>query len=187
MRMEGWINPMTPFFSAAGASAANIPQPEEHGEYTAEMFRQDFPQFTKTVPFEDSDGEGEGKKSESKVIENLVPETMLLLFIRQANDSVLPSRWGSMWRYAAGLYTAHFAALYLKSYSSGSNNAAQAASGADQAGVVKSASMGDTSISYDNSAITAGLEKWGTWNATQYGSQLITMARMVGMGGMYAI
>ena len=47
--------------------------------------------------------------------------------------------------------------------------------------------MGDTSVSYDNSAVTAGTEKWGSWNTTQYGSQLVTMARMVGMGGMYAI
>ena len=47
--------------------------------------------------------------------------------------------------------------------------------------------MGNTSISYDNSAITTGTEKWGAWNATQYGAQLVTMARMVGMGGMYVI
>lgn len=52
---------------------------------------------------------------------------------------------------------------------------------------MKSASMGNTSISYDNSAITAGTEKWGAWNGTQYGSQLVTMARMAGMGGIYAI
>ena len=92
-----------------------------------------------------------------------------------------------MWRYAAGLYTAHFAALYLKTWSPGSDNSGQAAGSAAQPGAVKSATMGDTSISYDNSAVTAGTEKWGSWNATQYGSQLVTMARLVGMGGMYAI
>ena len=92
-----------------------------------------------------------------------------------------------MWRYAAGLYVAHFSALYLKTYSPASGNAAAVANGAAQVGVVKSATMGDTSISYDNSAVTAGTEKWGTWNATQYGAQLVTMARMVGMGGMYTI
>ena len=107
--------------------------------------------------------------------------------IGQANDSVLPSRWGSLWRYAAGLYVAHFTAMYLKTYAPSSDNAAQAAAGADQVGSVKSASMGNTSISYDNSAITTGTEKWGAWNATQYGAQLVTMARMVGMGGMYVI
>ena len=112
---------------------------------------------------------------------------MLQTFLDQVNDSVLPSRWGSMWRYAAGLYVAHFSALYLKTYTPSSQSAAQAAGSADQVGAVRTATMGDTSISYDNSAITAGTEKWGAWNATQYGSQLVTMARMVGMGGMYAI
>ena len=109
------------------------------------------------------------------------------MFVDQANDSVLPSRWGSMWRYAAGLYVAHFSAMYLKTYAPGSDTPAQAANGAAQVGVVKTATMGDTSISYDNSAITAGTEECGAWNATQYGTQLVTLARQVGMGGMYCI
>ena len=58
---------------------------------------------------------------------------------------------------------------------------------AAQVGAVKSAQMGNTSISYDNAAVTAGTEKWGAWNATQYGQQLVTLARQVGMGGMYVI
>ena len=112
---------------------------------------------------------------------------MLQTFVDQANDSVLPSRWGSMWRYAVGLYVAHFSTMYLKTYSPCSQSTGQAAGNAEQKGVVKTVSMGDTSVSYDNSAVTAGTEKWGSWNTTQYGSQLVTMARMVGMGGMYAI
>ena len=79
---------------------------------------------------------------------------------------------------------AQFSALYLKTYAPGSRNAAQAAGKASQVGMVKEAAMGDTTLSYDNSAVTAGTEKWGTWNATQYGQQLVTMARQVGMGGM---
>lgn len=166
-----YINPMVPYFQGAKSVAANVPQTGEHGGYTAEMFRMDFPQFYST---------GDPPAP-------LLPDAMLQTFIDQANDSVLPSRWGSMWRYAAGLYVAHFSAMYLKTYSSASNNAAELANGAAQVGVVKSATMGDTSISYDNSAVTAGTEKWGAWNATQYGAQLVTMARMVGMGGMYVI
>ena len=163
-----YVNPMLPYFQGAKAVAANIPQPGEKGNYTAEMFQADFPQFF----------------SKDEPVKSLMPEQMLQMFITQANDSVLPSRWGSMWRYAAGLYVAHFSAMYLKTYTPGSDAPAQAAANAAQVGVVKSASMGDTSISYDNSAITAGSEKWGTWNATQYGSQLVTLARQVGMGGM---
>ena len=170
---------MTPCFMGARAAASNLPRPGERGSYTAEMFYRDFPQFTRSVPPKEEGGEA--------LTEFLAPEPMLEVFIGQANDSVLPSRWGSLWRYAAGLYVAHFTAMYLKTYAPSSDNAAQAAAGADQVGSVKSASMGNTSISYDNSAITTGTEKWGAWNATQYGAQLVTMARMVGMGGMYVI
>ena len=166
-----YINPMVPYFQGAKSVAANVPQPGERGNYTTEMFQADFPQFYNA---------GDSPAP-------LLPDSMLQAFIDQANGSVLPSRWGSMWRYAAGLYVAHFSAMYLKTYSPSSGNAAEVANGAAQVGVVKSAAMGDTSISYDNSAVTAGTEKWGTWNATQYGAQLVTMARMVGMGGMYTI
>lgn len=172
-------NRMGALFQATKAATANVPQPGECGSYTADMFREDFPQFTVRVP---SDTEGSGE-----TMKDAVPEKMLELFISQANDSVLPGRWSSLWRYAAGLYVAHFAALYLKTYTPGSGSAAQVAVNAQNTGTVKAASMGDTSISYDNSAVTAGTEKWGSWNATQYGSQLVTMARMVGMGGMYVI
>ena len=155
------VNPMASRFMAARAAAANVPTPGEQGSYSPDMFYMDFPQFTKRIP--------PGEEGGAESVESLVPEGILNMFVDQANDSVLPSRWGSMWRYAAGLYTAHFAALYLKTWSPGSDNSGQAA------------------ISYDNSAVTAGTEKWGSWNATQYGSQLVTMARLVGMGGMYAI
>ena len=167
-------NPTLPFFEGARAAAANVPQPGEQGTYTSEYFQEDFPQFF-TVPAEEQEATP------------LLPQTMLDLFIQQANESVLPSRWGSLWRYAAGLYVAHFAALYLDTYAPGSASAAEAAGNAAQVGVVKSAAMGDTSVSYDNAAITAGTEKWGAWNATQYGQQFVTLARQVGIGGMYVI
>ena len=160
----GSTNPMAAKFEAAKEQASNLTQPGEQGTYSKEMFLEDFPQFT-----------------------NLLPEGILTTFLSQVNDSVLPSRWGSMWRYAAGLYLAHFGALYLKTYAPESSSASQVAAAAQSAGVIKSATMGDTQISYDNSAVTIGTEKWGSWNATQYGSQQVTMARMVGMGGMYVI
>ena len=169
-----WQDSAGAVFEAVKGIAANVPSRGENGGYDAATFLKDFPQFTKS-------------SSEEKEAESLGPESILDMFITQANDSVLPSRWGSMWRYAAGLYVAHFASLYLKTYSPGSQSTAQAAGSADQMGVVKSASMGDTSISYDNSAVTAGSEKWGAWNGTQYGAQLVTMARMAGMGGVFVL
>lgn len=153
-------------FQATKNTAANIPAERSEEIYTIELFKEDFPQF-----FYGPDA----------------PEDMWRVFIKQVNDSVLPSRWGSMWRYAAGLYVAHFASIYLRTYNPDTLNGLQSAAASQPVGAVKTAAMGDTSISYDNSSITAGMEKWGEWNATQYGQQLVTMARLVGMGGMYVI
>ena len=122
------------------------------------------------------------EEGEEPEVQNLLPAGILNMFLDQVNDSVLPSRWGSMWRYAAGLYLAHFAAMYLKTYSRDCPVQSQQLAKAQPAGVIKSATMGDTTVSYDNSAVTIGTEKWGSWNATQYGQQLATLARQVGMG-----
>ena len=170
------LNPMEAYFRTARTTAANVPQPGEQGNYTEEIFQSDFPQFYMEYKL---------VEDPETYYKSLVPAGILQTFIAQANDSVLPSRWGSLWRYAAGLYVAHFSALYLKTYAPSSSSPSQAAANASQTGVVKTASMGDTSISYDNSAITVGTEKWGSWNATQYGSQLVTLARQVGMGGIW--
>ena len=159
-------NPMIPLFEGKKAEASGVANFVE-GNYTGEMFAADFPQFT---------NEQGG---------SLVP--MLDAFINMANDTISPDRWGKSWRYAAGLYVAHMSAMYLKSYAPSSDSSASAVSGADQVGVVKSATMGDTSVSYDASAITAGTEKWGTWNATTYGSQLVTLARQIGIVGSFIV
>lgn len=159
-------------FNGVIASAANMPAPGERGTYTKDMFGSDFPQFTEAG--------SEPKKS-------LVPDAILNLFVENANESILSSRYGTIWRYAAGLYVAHFCTLYLKTYSEGSVSTSLAAAKGQQTGLVKEAAMGDTTISYDNEAVTAAMAKWGSWNATQYGQQLVTMARMIGMGGMYVI
>lgn len=161
-------------FNSMRLAAADMPAAGERGAYTPVLFLEDFPQF-KAV------GEPE---EETKP---LLPGHMLQMFVDYANSSVLPSRWGSTWRYAAGLYVAHFSAMYLKTYSDGSLNAGMAAANSQPAGAVKSAQMGDTRVDYDNTAVTAATEKWGAWNATRYGQQLVTQARFVGLGGVYVI
>lgn len=157
-----------PQFLGVRAEAANISH--GHGSYTVEMFQEDFPQF-----FRQEDGNA------------LLPGTMLSEFIRQANAAVTPDRWGEGWRYAAGLYVAHYATLYLRTYSDGSATPAQAAASGALVGVVKSAALGDSSVTYDTDALTKATADWGDLNATQYGQLLATKARLVGMGGTYVI
>ena len=83
-----------PQFFGVRAAAANIGQAV--GSYTAEMFQEDFPQFF------------------NKEGTCLLPATMLEQLIDQANRAIQPDKWLDGWRYAAGLYVAHCATLYLR-------------------------------------------------------------------------
>lgn len=170
-------NPMVPLFAEVKRVAANIPAPGEQGDYTLALFQQDFPEFfSRTV--DTCYGEGNYKP--------LLPESIMQMMIDSANASVIPSRWGTDWRLAVGLFTAHLCALRIQTYADGSTPGATAGNAAN-VGTVKNATMGDTSIGYDNAATNAGTEKWGAWNLTKYGTQLATMARMIGIAGTYAI
>lgn len=156
-----------PQFYGVRAAAANIGQSQ--GNYTAQEFQQDFPQFF--TP----DGV------------SLVPCSMLTEIINMANASVQPDKWLESWRYAVGLYVAHYATLYLRTYAQSSPTAAQAAASGALVGVVKSATLGDSSVSYDTSALTRGTENWGDLNATTYGQMLANRAKLIGAAGSYAI
>lgn len=157
-----------PQFYGVKAQAANIGQTQ--GNYTVEQFQADYPQFFST----DTGGP-------------LIPSTMLSEIISMANASVQPDKWLESWRYAVGLYVAHYSTLYLRTYSEGSTSPQQAAASGALVGVVKSATLGDSSVSYDTSAITKGTEDWGDLNSTTYGQMLANRAKLVGLGGSYAI
>lgn len=154
-------------FYGVRATAANIGH--SAGNYTAEEFQQDFPQFF------NSDGE------------SLLPVTMLQEIINMANISVQPDKWLESWRYGVGLYVAHYVTLMLRGYSPSSETATQAAASGALVGVVKSATLGDSSVSYDTSAITTGTEDWGDLNSTTYGQMFANKAKLIGAAGSYVI
>lgn len=165
-----WLS--KPQFYGVRGTAANIGTGQ--GNYTAEMFQEMFPQFYTA-----------GTEENPAVC--LVPPVMLDLFISMANASILPSQWGALWQYAAGLYVAHYSALYLRTYAESSATPSQAAASGALVGVVASAKLGSDSVSYDTDALTKATENWGDLNATQYGQLLATQARLIGMGGSYVI
>ena len=167
--MYYWGKPQ--FYGVRGA-ASNIGQ--QQGSYTAEMFQQDFPQFYTAA-------------TEEIPAACLVPATMLAEIINLANACVQPDKWLESWRYAAGLYVAHYATLYLRGYSESSPTAAQAAASGALVGVVKSATLGDSSVEYDTAAITQGTADWGDLNATTYGQMLANRAKLVGLSGTLVI
>lgn len=168
-----------PQFFGVRARAANIRQ--SVGNYTVEMFQTDFPQFFKKETSENESGE------EETVYTPLVPLPMLKMIISEANSVIQPDVWLDGWRYAAGLYVAHYATLYLRTYSESSETLAQAAASGALVGVVSSATLGDSSVSYDTDALTKATAEWGDLNATQYGQILASRAKRVGLGGTYVI
>lgn len=156
-----------PQFAGVVAGATNIAS--KRGEYTLELFRRDRPQFF--------DAEGNP----------LAPESIMYLFIGMANDTISTDKWGSQAEYCAGLFVAHRLSMYLKTYAPSSATPRQAAASGALTGVVRSATLGDISVSYDTSALTSATSEWGDLNATQYGQELASIARMIGMAGSYAI
>ena len=159
--------PNKPQFLGVRAAAANIGH--SRGGYTLAMFQADFPQFFK------ADGT------------SLVPLSMLEEFLRQADAAIQPDKWTDGWRYACGLYTAHQAALYLRTFAESSETPAQAAATGALVGVMRSAKLGQDSVTYDPDPLTKATENWGDLNATQYGQLLATRARLAGMGGTYVL
>ena len=150
-------------FFGVRAQAANIGQ--SRGNYTETMFLEDFPQFF------------------TRSQQPHAPASIMDEFIRQANAAIQPDKWLDGWRYACGLYVAHYLTLYLRTWSDGSDTPAQAAATGALVGVVSSAKLGQDSVSYDTDALTKATANWGDLNATQYGQLLATRARLVGMGG----
>ena len=160
--------PVKPQFQGVREASANIGR--GRGSYTSEMFQADFPQFFT-------------KGTVGAPAVPLLPPAILEVFVRQANASIQPDKWVDGWRYACGLYTAHNAALFLRTYAEGSDSPAQAAATGALVGVVTSAKLGQDSVTYGADALTKATADWGDLNATQYGQLLAPRARLAGMGG----
>ena len=156
-----------PQFFGVRAAAANIGH--SVGDYTVEQFREDYPQFF---------------NAEGYFLGSL---PMLEQIIQMANVSIQPDKWLDSWRYAVGLYVAHYATLSLRGYAASNETPQQAAASGALVGMVKSATLGDASVTYDTTAITAGTEDWGDLNSTTYGQILANRAKLIGMAGSYVI
>lgn len=156
-----------PQFYGIKATAADIGCGQ--GNYTAELFQQDYPQFF------NAEGQFLGSA------------TMLDQIIQMANISIQPDKWLDSWRFAAGLYVAHYATLSLRGYADNNTTPQQAAASGALVGIVKSATLGDSSVTYDTTALTAGTEDWGDLNSTTYGQMLANRAKLIGLAGTYII
>ncbi|GHU70636.1 hypothetical protein FACS1894184_16360 [Clostridia bacterium] len=143
------------------ATASNI-RGGKNPEYTVADFRRIMPAFT----------------------EEIVPDTIVEHFLKMADAVVQKARWHELWLEGMRLYIAHFVTLYLSTQPTGEGLPALMSASGTQ-GIATSKTVGAVSVAYDIGSIANDLTGWGDWKQTVYGTQFATLARMVGMGGMY--
>lgn len=159
------------------AAASNL-RTGDNPPYTLADFYALYPAYgPRKTPSEDPEGE--------PTITYLVDPIIIEMYIGMAEAVVKESRWRPRWKFAMGLFVAHFLTLYLQSLANANSTAAQVVAAGQARGLMASKSVGDVSVSYDFSTIAQGLDGWAAWNLTTFGIQFATLAKIVGKGGMY--
>lgn len=114
------------------------------------------------------------------LITNL-PLVVLTTFINLASASLMQTKWLSTWMLGMHLYVAHFTTLYLRSEGNPGTTAGRVAASGLTRGIMISSNAGGVSKTIQ---VPQGLESWGEWLTTEYGTQLANFAKTVGMGSM---
>lgn len=123
-----------------------------------------------------------GKNSEE---EHNVPLLVLEMYLNMANSCIKKVRWHSRWQFGMCLYIAHFCTLYLQSIADVDAGAKGIVEASKSQGLDTSVSVGDVSVSTDYSIATNNITGYTGWSLTTFGQQFISIARLVGKGGMY--
>lgn len=146
------------------SDCSNVVDPGNNPAYTRADFLAEYPQFTDTVP-----------------------EAVVTRTIARAHGVLAVDRYFTDWAYAMGLYVAHYCTLYLQTTASASASAEDAMATGQAVGTLTSMTQGDVKVVFDHGVQTQGTADWGQWNATVFGRQLATLARLYGLGGTYVI
>lgn len=149
------------------ANASNI----RHGdnpEYTKEDFLAMYPQFGA------ADDAGNPQ----------IPDVVMDAWLKMAQAAISKDRYGDMWVMAMGFFVAHWLTLYLQTAADADAPVGKIISAGLAKGLQTSKSAGDLSVSYDFSIVADDFDGWRTYKYTMFGQQLITLAKMVSMGGM---
>lgn len=118
------------------------------------------------------------------VLTYLVDPVVIQMYIDIATHCIQQARYHSYWKTCIGWFVAHFVTLYLQSVAGVNASAQQVMVAAQSRGLQASKSVGDVSVSYDYNSIMNDLDGWAQWKLTVYGTQLATIAKMIGKGGM---
>jgi hypothetical protein len=108
-----------------------------------------------------------------------LPTSALQLFVDDANNHVFFDRWGAgSWTLAMHWYVAHYAEMYRRQISSGSESNTPE-------GLVTMESAGDVTYRYDQNAVVNGIANWGDFLTTNYGRMYATRAKLLSAGGVW--
>ncbi|MGN5479517.1 DUF4054 domain-containing protein [Cupriavidus basilensis] len=121
------------------------------------QFRKDFPEFADTTRY---------------------PDSQVSFWLNVSVSMVNPQRWGELTDLGIELCTAHNLVL-------GAKDVQAAAVGGilgQASGPLASKSVDKVSASYDTGAAT--IDDAGAWNLTGYGVRYLTLARLMGAGGL---
>jgi hypothetical protein len=121
------------------------------------QFRKDFPEFSDVA---------------------LYPTAMVTFWSAIAEQTTSQPKYGDTYTAVVKLATAHYITLEGLNQKTAANGGTPGQS----AGVVSSKSVGDVSVSYDTTIGTITGDDVGQWNATTYGRQYFSLARLFGAG-----
>lgn len=116
---------------------------------------------------------------------NTTPESVLSEYLSQAEAICTEDRWQDMRNEGIRLYVAHKLTLYLRTKTAEGATDAQVASAGAAKGIVTNKSVAGVSVGMSESSATTAITGWGAFKTTEYGIQFLTLARIVGIGGMY--
>lgn len=123
------------------------------------QFRNDFPEFSDSARY---------------------PVSLITFWSTLAEQVTSEPCYQTTYTTAVKLATAHFITIGQVNAKAGQAGGVPGSSG----GVVASKSVGDVSVSYDTTIGVMSGENAGQWNATTYGRQYLTLARLFGAGAV---
>lgn len=162
-----YYNTNSEVYAAQVINEASNLKTGDNPEFTLQDFYEQYPQF--------------GPDSSNNYI---VPQVVQELYLNLAHASVKEARWHTSWPLAMGWFMAHFLTLYVQGMADPNSGAAGVLRAGQTKGLNTSKSVGDVSVSTDYSLIASGIDGWANWMLTSYGTQLATIGRFIGKGGM---
>jgi hypothetical protein len=124
---------------------------------TSAQLRSDFPEFANTT---------------------IYPDSLVNMWLTVANSLVNASRWAELTNLGLELVTCHHLAM------SAQDQAVAAVGGVpgEVKGPTSAKSVDKVSASYDTAAVS--LADQGFWGMSKYGIRFLSLARMIGAGGL---